>query len=340
MRQSMFAIRLHHLLAACIALAVSLACLTVVTDGYARPTQSQRAAARKHANSGRELFKEEKYAQAIEEFRAAEDLVHAPPHLLYVARALAKLGKLIEARETYQRIADERLATGAPPAFEKAQEAARTERNALDARIPKITVAIEGPDTSATTVTIDGVPVDAATVGEPLPLDPGEHHVAAEADGFVAERKSFELTEGEGTVEIQLVLGRATGTTPDDPGGEEGGGGEISYPPFILMGAGVLVMGIGGITGGLALGKAGELKDACPQNPCPTENESLADDANTMATVSTVSFIVGGLATAAGVGWLIWDLTAAPADEEEADALGLRIRPYMGPGAVGLHGRF
>jgi hypothetical protein len=177
-----------------------------------------------------------------------------------------------------------------------------------------------------------------------LPLDPGEHQVAAEAEGYEPESKSFELAAGEGTVEIQLVLAKTTSTGPTDPeDGEEGEGPEfgITYPPFILMGAGVLVLGVGGITGGLALGKAGELKDACPQNPCPTENESLADDANMLATVSTVSFIVGGAAAAAGVGWLIWDLTTSGSNDEEGpDTAGWRIRPYFGPTAAGLHGQF
>src|SRR5579883_2443273 len=47
----------------------------------------------------------------------AEALVHAPTHLLYIARTEAKLGQLVEASETYARIQHEALAPDAPKAF-------------------------------------------------------------------------------------------------------------------------------------------------------------------------------------------------------------------------------
>lgn len=325
------------------ALALALACFAVTDASAARPTQKQREAAREHANNGRDLFKNSKYEEAIDEFRAAEDIIHAPPHLLYVARSLQKLGRLLEARKEYTKIIEEKLLPTAPKAFYKAQQVSRAERDELDQQIPKITVAIQGPALEDVTVAIDGVPVDAAVLAEPLPLDPGEHKVEAEAPGYDSDRETFELQAGEGTVAVELLLVQ-TGGTPIEPDGDEDEEPvDVPIPPIIVMGAGVAVLAVGGITGGLALGKADELKEACPTNPCPTENETLADDANLLATVSTVSFIVGGLATAAGAGWLIWELTADDGDDgadEGHDALGLRVRPYIGPGYAGLVGVF
>ena len=54
-------------------------------------TDLERATARDAANSGRAAFDAGQYERAIDSFSRAESLVHAPPHLLFLARAQAKL---------------------------------------------------------------------------------------------------------------------------------------------------------------------------------------------------------------------------------------------------------
>src|SRR6185503_6188371 len=96
------------------------ACLAVVLLGSARPalaappeahlsgkpaaaaTAADREAARALAKRGYELFEQRDYKTAIVCFRAAEEHVHAPPHLLYIARAQAKLGALVQAKAAYE----------------------------------------------------------------------------------------------------------------------------------------------------------------------------------------------------------------------------------------------
>src|SRR5688572_15358697 len=82
---------------------------------------ADRAQARTHADAGLKHFKAGEYDEAIAELSKAEKLVHAPPHLLYIARSHHKSGRLGEARTTYRAILDEKLDPKAPAAFHKAQ---------------------------------------------------------------------------------------------------------------------------------------------------------------------------------------------------------------------------
>src|SRR5437763_5070375 len=104
--------------------AAAFAVLLVVSPAAAQNAKGPEAA-RALAEAGREKFEQGEYAQAIAEFEHAEAVFHAPPHLLFIARARVKLGKLLQAREDYRRIVAEPLPRGAPPAFDKAKEDAK-----------------------------------------------------------------------------------------------------------------------------------------------------------------------------------------------------------------------
>ena len=82
-------------------------------------------AARDLAKKGAEAFVAGNHAEALDFMTRAEALVHAPPHLLYIARAQAALGKLVAARETYLKVTREELPASAPRAFKDAQSQAK-----------------------------------------------------------------------------------------------------------------------------------------------------------------------------------------------------------------------
>jgi len=54
-------------------------------------SDEQRAGARTLATEGAQAFNESRFKDAVDLFSKAESLVHAPPHLLFMARAHAKL---------------------------------------------------------------------------------------------------------------------------------------------------------------------------------------------------------------------------------------------------------
>jgi hypothetical protein len=279
----------------------------------AQPSK-QRDAARALADAGYELYTQEDWAGAYDRFENAEDIFHAPPHVLYMARAKAKLGELLAARDLYARLADEKLGADAPPAFHDAKRDAQKELDALARTIPTLTVDVEAPAEASVRLTIDGRP---AAPGSAVLLDPGKHTVAAEIEG--APREQREVTLEAGAAErVAIVFASSAAADGDDDGGAS------SEPPGAIGPAALMSIGgvglvIGGVTGGLALGKAGELKDACPaRTGCPAENRDLEDSARTLGITSTVAFVVGGVAVGAGLTWLVVELAGGSSTDETA----------------------
>src|SRR5262249_18271474 len=113
---------------ACLRAAVMAAVIALAPSAIAGGVSAaDREAARGLAGHGYELFEAGQYERALDLFRQAEARYHAPPHLVYIARAQVKLGKLIEAEATYQQIIDEKQAADAPTPFREALLNARSE---------------------------------------------------------------------------------------------------------------------------------------------------------------------------------------------------------------------
>src|ERR1700748_520497 len=88
-------------------------------------SDQERAGARALANEGAQAFDEKRWADVVDLFSRAESLVHAPPHLLLIARAQVHLGHWVSAREAYLKIIRENVADSAPKSFREAQVAAK-----------------------------------------------------------------------------------------------------------------------------------------------------------------------------------------------------------------------
>lgn len=80
------------------------------------------------------------YAAAAERFARADALVHAPTLLLGLARADVGLGKLVAAREVYERIVREGVSPQASAVFTRAVEDAKRELAALEPHLPSAVV--------------------------------------------------------------------------------------------------------------------------------------------------------------------------------------------------------
>ncbi|HEY0462943.1 MAG TPA: hypothetical protein VGC79_01985, partial [Polyangiaceae bacterium] len=174
----------------------SSVCVLIAAQSAFAQTDLERATARDAANNGRAAFDAGKYEKAIDYLSRAEQLVHSPTHLLYVARSQAKLGRLVAAHETYLKITRETLASNAPKAFVNAQAAAEQEQDALDDRLPSVTVTLQGATTAPeVTVQMDGTPLPTAMIGIPLPADPGEHVFKASGPTIASDPVTVRLAE-------------------------------------------------------------------------------------------------------------------------------------------------
>ncbi len=114
-----------------------------------------------------------------------------------------------------------------------------------------------------------------------------------------------------------------------------------SKGPWMAVGVTTLAVGgiglvVGGITGALSLSQTSTIKSQCPNGMCPpmlsdgTSTTTALGNARTMATVSDVGFIAGGVVAALGAAFVIVAATKKP------QGMALRI----GPGSFELGGRF
>ncbi len=105
-------------------------------------------------------------------------------------------------------------------------------------------------------------------------------------------------------------------------------------------GAGLIV---GAVTGGMFLSQYNSLKARCPANECAPSDQSTAQSVQSLGTVSTVAFVVGGVGVASGaVLWFLQrDSHPSPRSPEGAPAQGASAFSVgLTPGGVVARGSF
>jgi hypothetical protein len=335
-------------------------------------SSEQTAAARSLATEGATAFNEGRYQDAVDLFSKAESLIHAPPHLLFLARSHAKLGQLVKAREAYMKIVKETLPANASPAFHNAQSSANDEVRVIEPRIASLTVKVEGgKDAKDLAVLVDGAPINSVLIGVAQPIDPGEHKLEAGATGLRAQPQTVTLGDGErksivlalesapGAAPLVAVAQAPAATTPppaattqpstspapptdtgptpvDDKSG-------LRIGSYVAFGVGVVGLAAGTF---FTMQSASKRKDADAKfeecggesgchsgNPLSDEVASLDDDARSALTLGIVGFAVGGVGVATGATLFI--LSSSGSSETAAT-----VQPYVGFGVAGLKGRF
>ena len=310
---------------------------------------------------------------ALKAFAGADAIMHVPTTGLELARAQAAVGQLVEARDTALRVTRSPASPGEPAPFKAARDAASALNDQLEARIPSLTVDVKNaPSGVAITLTIDGVDVPSEVIGQARKLDPGHHVVEAKAgtaygkqEVDVAEKDSKEVAiELPGQSGAPAAGGAAdTGTTdaaqqqpeqPAEPEGRSGGSKVMIFGGFGLAAVGAIA---GTVTGIMSMSKTSSIKGSsgCTNSggnvQCgPSEYDDISS-AKTLATISTVSFIAGGVGAAVGViglfvgGGSSGEPSAAPSQAPDAPAdqssrLRVHVAPWIGLGSAGVSGTF
>ncbi|MEJ7729381.1 MAG: hypothetical protein WKG00_09200 [Polyangiaceae bacterium] len=286
------------------------------------PDESTRNAARALAAEGDALLAGGDFSGAVDRFSRAWRLVPAPTIGVRWARALVAQDQLIAAEERYVATVRTPLGEDAPPPFHTAVQEATAELAALRPRIPRLTI-VRAPGVGA--VHLDGKDVPEPLLGVPRPVDPGAHEITAANASAVR----FELDDGDRKrIELAPLV---AGIDPDSAGGRR----TAAWVAFGVGGAG---LGVGLVAGAIALGKKGDLDDACGQDHgCPVANEGDLDGYRSAGVVSTVGFVVGGLGAATGALIL---LTLPGETGQRAGRARPSIGGWVGAGRAGLTGSF
>jgi len=342
-----------------------IAVLGAFSSSASAQSDEERANARALADQGVQAFSEGRWQDTVDLFDRAEALIDAPTHLLYSARAHAKMHHYIKARELYLRITRQQLAPDAPKAFVKAQTTALQELKEVEPHIGQLTITVHGPDPKLTQVTLDGSPVHSALIGVARPIDPGEHEIRAQAPGFSPQTKKLTVDDaGKVSVTLELSAGAttpigsaATAPTPAGPtsaapepattadaAGDKGPNAQ-RIASYVSFGVGAVGLGVGTIFGLSSKSKRSQADDAFKQcggetgcmndNPLAQQVSELDASARTRKTVSIVGFVAGGIGVGAGVA-----LFVLSGRHDESPASSWTITPRIGLGNAAVTGTF
>lgn len=330
------------------ALALALAAPSVAVAQSAQ----DKAAAEALFREGRALLAEGDVAAACAKLDQSVRLDRSPGALLNLADCHAREGRTASAWAEFleaARLADD---TGwKAGALEARRRAAEVEPG-----LSRLTVRVSEP-VEGLTLSLDGTSMEQAAFGTPLPADPGEHTLVAEAPGREPWRTTVTLGAQGDRREVvvpALVVADAGGATPprqaeassdegtlaavdvdtSAPPAEEGG----SVLPWVIGGIGVAALAAGAVFGVLAKGRYDDAEKDCPSHTdCGGAALDASDDADLNANLSNVGFGVGlvGIGVAA-----VLLLTEDGTEAAGARAPVLRAGLAPGEAAVAVGGRF
>jgi hypothetical protein len=223
--------------------------------------------------------------------------------------------------------------------------------DAVNAAIPTVVFTVktgDGRELTAVTVTMDEAVVANQLDGTALSLDPGIHNFTFEVAGQLPTREDLVLHAGEKNRAESVVIGAAT---PAPAAPATAGPAQLPVAPapapaalvtesrghtarvtgLVIGATGAAGLAFGVVFGGMTISKWHQANSACPSHAgCSQSAIGWDHDAMTDGTVSTISFIAGGVLAAAGVTLYL----AAP----KADAVRVGLR--VGPSTLGVEGAF
>ena len=208
-------------------------------------------------------------------------------------------------------------------------EIARRHLATVEPRLVRVSLHVDGPShlPSDLVVRRDGVVVPPSALDTPTPFDAGEHALTAEAAGFARFETTFVVPAGppadavgnRASQEVRITLVplalppvAASASTPPlarapaPPSPNEARKAPLlpRPTPWIIAGAGGVLLGLGGFFGLRASGLMDDVRARCPRSPCTDRGaESLRGEAGRNADRATVAFVAGGALVAGGLSW-------------------------------------
>jgi hypothetical protein len=160
-------------------------------------TAADRRAAAAHFARGLEFVRTGAVAEALAEFRRAEELEANFAVRYNIGQALASLGRSAEAARELRRYLDE----GRERITSDRRERVESELRRLAESVGRLRVSANPPGAS---VSVDGVGVGVSPLSEALELDAGEHRIEARYSGRTATQSV--VIRGGANTEVHLEI--------------------------------------------------------------------------------------------------------------------------------------
>jgi len=322
-----------------------------VFPAYAQDKLRDPAAAEALYLSGRKLVGEGNWAEGCEKFRASLELNPAVSTLVNIAKCSEHEGKLTQALVEYRRASQLNQDTLGEERKRKLEQVVKESIAGLEPRLSRVQLVVANRP-SGIEIKRDGLTLPIATIGETIPLDPGEHVFVVTAPGFRKEERKVVLKEGESqTIELPLVVekkqidnvpppadkphGPDKPIVLDKPGDQDKPGGVPAWA-FVAGGVGLAALG-GSIYFKLDQADAEEaLKMNCgEQLLCDPNGDYDPVDDNARKNRSFGLFVGLGVLGAAGIGTAIFGFAQSgrPAKPKQQSVF---VLPYVGRGDGGV----
>jgi hypothetical protein len=305
--------------------------------------QSDRAAAEALFKAGRRAMRAGDFAAACPKFEESQRLDPAPGTVLNLADCEARLGRIASAWQRYVE------ATESLPERDVRRELAERRARELEAELPRLLLRLAGGEVMGELkISVDGVPLGAAAIGEPLPMDPGTRRVVVQAAGHAERSYEVELARGRVT-ELELARGAklslAPGTSSRAPrritssstsraparAPEPANDARRSWA-IVSGGVGVAGLALSAVGAAFVLDRKSTVSDQCRSDRlCSEAGLDAAASGRTWSTVATTAFALGVV----GVGVGVWLWTGASGGRVSATA-----RAGATGGAIGLDAQF
>ncbi|HET7541760.1 MAG TPA: hypothetical protein VFK05_17920 [Polyangiaceae bacterium] len=315
-------------------LTFACACLLAALSGarlaHAQVSAEEKATAEAVFEEGIRLIKQGNFAEACPKFEMSQRVEPAVGTMLYLAECYEKTNRTASAWAMFREAASLAETSNQIERMKTAQ----TRAARLEPRLAWLTIEVAKEAlVPGLQIRRNGVLVATDLSGTAIPVDPGDVTVEAAAPGHLPFSTKVKVpTKGRVSVAIPALqaapeptpvpgaVGAAATTaqpegaapapanatpqaaaTAPSSSAKPAPAEQRSLIPWIVGGAGVVALGVGTVFGLKAISNADDSRADCPNGVCNSEQgQKDADAAHTQATISTVSFVLGGAAIATG----------------------------------------
>jgi hypothetical protein len=295
------------------------------------------------------LAAEGKLAEACPKFAESNRLDRGAGTLIHLADCYEKNHQTASAWATFKDAASAAQGLGRADW----QKLATQRAAALEPKLAKLTIKVQDP-AEKIEVTRDGSATSQASWGTPIPVDVGNHVVAASAPGRKAFKTTVTITKDGDRSEVMVpkldvdatagaktpavaASSPGTGTRPVDADAGSSDGSAQRTIGLVVGAIGVAGLAVGGVTGLVAMAKNSDSKKACPNDGACVSSDAVDanSSAKTFGTVSTIGFIAGGAAVAVGAVFILSAPSSRPAHAATATK-GIRVVPATDGRSAGM----
>ncbi|MBX3205901.1 MAG: hypothetical protein KF764_12580 [Labilithrix sp.] len=271
-----------------------------------------------------------RYAEACPKLAESQRIEPAVGTQFNLADCEEHVGRTATAFALFNEVA--RIARAAGK-FER-ERVAKERAASLAPRLANVRLVVHAP-APGLEVMLDGALVPREKWETPFPIDPGRHRVTASAPARTTWESTTEAVPAE-TVEVTVP--ELVDPTPRPRVEERAPSSSQRTIAIAVAGAAVAGIAVGAIAGAMSLSARSRAEESCPAATyafrCPTvDGTDQWNSATTAGNVSTVGFVIGGVALAgAAVLWFTAPSRAAaggraagPSVRAGASATGLRL---------------